>query len=248
MKNELFDYLEKEINENKISHAFLISTNDCDFILKKIYELLVNKSLIPNVKIENSINSLIITSENNVIDKTKILDLQKFIITKSLNSYLKVYFIVNAELMNLASSNKLLKVLEEPSSNVIGFLLSSDDSKILSTIKSRCKIFNYNILKEESNDIDNVIYQKIINISQMSFIDLYNLKKDLLFNYDKNQLEKLFSGIQAKINIDLFKNHNNISNLAKLYKILDNINDLIKKNVNIELCIDKLFIEIKKEG
>jgi len=246
MKNELIEYLEKEINENKLSHAFLISTNDCELTVNKIYDLLIDKSIIPNVKIENSLNTLVISDENNLIDKSKILDLQKFIITKSLNSYIKVYFIKNAEFMNLATSNKLLKVLEEPTNNVVGFLLTNDESQIISTIKSRCKRFNYNIFNEDKFDIDEEIYQKFLNISEMSFIDLYNFKKNLL-NYNKIQLQELISGVQAKINDELCIN-NDISNLANLYKILDNITELIKKNVNIELCIDKLFIEIKKEG
>lgn len=49
----------------------------------------------------------------------------------------KIYIIDDAEKMTPNAQNALLKVLEEPPSNVIVFLLSASDDAILTTIKSR---------------------------------------------------------------------------------------------------------------
>ncbi len=49
----------------------------------------------------------------------------------------KIYIINDAEKMTPNAQNALLKVLEEPPSNVIIFLLSASDDAILTTIKSR---------------------------------------------------------------------------------------------------------------
>lgn len=49
----------------------------------------------------------------------------------------KIYIIDDAEKMTPNAQNALLKVLEEPPSNVVIFLLSASDDAILTTIKSR---------------------------------------------------------------------------------------------------------------
>ena len=110
MTNKFDSFLLNEIYENKISHAFLVETNDCEKLLNEISDILLKNKLIDNKNIENNISLMVIRPENNVIDKNKILDLQKFIITKSVLNNYKIYFILNSELMNLSSFNKLLKI------------------------------------------------------------------------------------------------------------------------------------------
>jgi DNA polymerase-3 subunit delta' len=56
---------------------------------------------------------------------------------KSYEGGYKVLLIWLAEEMNPTSSNKLLKILEEPPKNTVIFLLSEDPSKLLATIQSR---------------------------------------------------------------------------------------------------------------
>lgn len=50
----------------------------------------------------------------------------------------KVFILENAEKMNNAAQNALLKILEEPPDSVIFILLTSSASLLLSTIRSRC--------------------------------------------------------------------------------------------------------------
>lgn len=53
----------------------------------------------------------------------------------------KVFIIENADKMTASAANSLLKFLEEPSGNVVAFLLTDTLAKILPTIISRCQVF-----------------------------------------------------------------------------------------------------------
>ena len=142
MKQDFIEYLELCIHEKKLSHAFLVETINQEELLNSIYNLLIQKNLVTNLKIENNIDIAIIEPENNIIDKDKIINIQNKFLTMSFNNTFKVYFIKSAEKMNLSASNKLLKFLEEPNDNIIGILLTTDINMILPTIRSRCEIFN----------------------------------------------------------------------------------------------------------
>ncbi len=63
--------------------------------------------------------------------------MQEKIAEKPVTSTKKVYVIANSELMTREASNCLLKTLEEPPSYAIIILLTSNESKLLATIKSR---------------------------------------------------------------------------------------------------------------
>ncbi|OGH92125.1 MAG: hypothetical protein A2534_02900 [Candidatus Magasanikbacteria bacterium RIFOXYD2_FULL_39_9] len=54
-----------------------------------------------------------------------------------------------AELLNEESGNALLKILEEAGSDRVFFLLVSDDSQLLPTIKSRCQMIYFPLVKIE---------------------------------------------------------------------------------------------------
>lgn len=54
----------------------------------------------------------------------------------------KVLIIEQADTMNTASQNKLLKLLEEPPQNVFFILLSESASILLDTVVSRCTVFS----------------------------------------------------------------------------------------------------------
>ncbi len=244
MKNNLIDFLQKEISEKKISHAFLIETNLVDLVLEDIVNLLSDNQIIPHNSIENNISLNIIRPENNLIDKNKILTLQQFIMTKSVVNNYKVYFIINAECMNISSFNKLLKVLEEPCENVIGFLITENTNQIIPTIRSRCKRFktNYNIKQENENNTEEL--EKLKNINKLTFEEIINLKKSIM-SKEKSSIITLLTEYKIYLSSNTI-NSDNITSLANSYKILDNIIGLIKSNVNLELCLDKMFIEMRK--
>jgi DNA polymerase-3 subunit delta' len=143
--------------------------------------------------------------------------------------------------MNISSANKLLKVLEEPSENVIGFLLTENESLIIPTIKSRCQRFKKHYQTDE-NTLNGDILEMLINIKKLTFCEILDLKKQIL-QKEKMEIIKIINELKNQL---ITNDINEISTLAKYYKILDNINSLIKSNVNIELCLDKMLIEMRK--
>lgn len=244
MNKEIINYLNNEINEEKISHAFLVETNNCEKLMQEIGNLFISHNLIPSQKLDNNISVSIIKPENGLIDKDKILNLQKFIMTTSIIKKCKVYFILNAELMNLSSFNKLLKVLEEPNESVIGFLLTENENLIIPTIKSRCEKFK-NYYEVNLDEEDTTTVQKLNNIIKLNYNELLELKKEIMKN-DKYQIIDILRKYKNSL-INDSTDIKEINILAKQYKILDNIIDLIKSNVNLELCLDKLFIEMRNQ-
>ena len=114
---------------------------------------------------------------------------------------------------------------------------------IISTIKSRCKRFkkyyDIPIIKDNDNLIETLLKFKDLNYTQ-----ILETKKIILSN-DKSKILDIINDFKYRL-LNEFQKSNNIKELAKYYKILDNIIELIKSNVNTELCLDKMFIEMRK--
>lgn len=64
--------------------------------------------------------------------------MQKKIYEKPIISSKKIYIIDNAETMTIEAQNCLLKTLEEPPEYICIILVTSNDSNIINTIRSRC--------------------------------------------------------------------------------------------------------------
>ena len=215
MNEKLKQFILSGINEKNLSHAFLIETNNYEQTMNDIYEIFKETQTIAPSSLENNLSTLVVRPENNNIDKNKILNIQNFIITKIINYTYKIYFIINAEKMNQVSANKLLKILEEPSSNVIGFLMTDSINSIMDTIKSRCELFE-NIydtsLQTETNDLIDTFYklQKCDNYTAI-------LLKQNFLKYDKIELINKLSEI--KIVLDKNINQSNYLLITKYYKL-----------------------------
>ncbi len=79
-------------------------------------------------------------------------DAQEILKNLALKSYeggYKITIIWMADKMNIASSNKLLKLLEEPSDKTLFLLISENEEDIIQTIRSRCQVLNFNGLPEK---------------------------------------------------------------------------------------------------
>lgn len=80
----------------------------------------------------------------------------KSLALKSYEGGYKVIIIWMADKMNIASSNKLLKLLEEPTDKTLFVLISENEEDIIQTIRSRCQVLHFNGLNE------NVIAQALV--------------------------------------------------------------------------------------
>lgn len=232
MKEENIKYLSNVIDENKLSHAFLVESNNYEDVMNSVFKLFLEKKMIFNINdIENNISVRILRPIDNLIDKDQILNLQEFLSTMSFDGYYKLFFILNAGLMNEQSVNKLLKVLEEPNEKVVGFLISDNSNELLPTLISRCQVLKNDI--DASNvEVDEDIFNNLCKFKNFNFEDYIKFKV-VVSKLDKVVINNLFLKYLAYLD-----NENDIFYL-KVNAFLNNI----RYNVNIDLALDKLYFE-----
>lgn len=142
--------IKKTFDENTNSHVFLVETNDQEKALSDTKEI-IKHTLAPKdntvrdqIDRETYLELIVIRPPEREIKIDQIKELQDRIKTEPvLGSYI-FYIISYAETMTEQAMNKLLKTIEEPNKNVVGFLITSNSDLLLPTIKSRCQIENFN--------------------------------------------------------------------------------------------------------
>ena len=206
----------------------------------------------------NNANFNLINEEGSAIKIEQIRNMQVKIAEKPINSNYKVYLINDAELMTQEAQNCLLKTLEEPPEYIVIILITSNENKVLNTIKSRCMKLYFNNL--DKNSVKKVLTEKFeMEDINDSFLDAVggSIKKALLIkekSSEYEQITKLFDIID-KENLVNFINSASIiyENKDDIYNILDYINILldikIKQNTKESFKYAKcIFIveEVKK--
>jgi len=179
------DIIDRIISSNKIGHAYMIECQNYDdsfnFAFNFATRILTlglteeeKKSACLQIESKSHPDLTIIYPENRQIKKSVIHELQQKFNKKSYTFNKRVYIIVNCEFLNKEATNSMLKFLEEPSTDLIAILTTSNINKVYDTIKSRCQIININSIK--SNDIYDVLkginisYSNILS-SEPSFVD-----------------------------------------------------------------------------
>ncbi len=146
---------------------------------------------------------------------------EEIITTLSYKAYegrYKVMIIWKPEKMNIATANKLLKILEEPPENTVFLLISSDLEAILPTIKSRTQIIQLRPLS--TTDLVNALRQEfpeapdqdIQQAAKAASGDFITAKKFLIELTDAQQGEHFF---------DLFVEMMRVAYSANPLKIID---------------------------
>lgn len=100
----------------------------------------------------------------------------------SLKSYeggFKVIIIWMAEKMNLETSNKLLKLIEEPSDKTVILLIAEEEEDILATIRSRCQQINFDVLS------DKIIAEAIFNTGHCDLLEAKKIARRVQGNYSQ---------------------------------------------------------------
>ncbi|UZO81849.1 DNA polymerase III subunit delta' [Aquimarina sp. ERC-38] len=77
------------------------------------------------------------------------LEIVKKLSLKSYEGGHKVMIIWMADKMNIAASNKLLKLIEEPPAKTVFILITEEEEHILQTIRSRCQALHFPALSEK---------------------------------------------------------------------------------------------------
>ena len=243
MKEDIFNYIDSSLKDNTLSHAFLIETDNCGCFIKNLTEFLYEKKLIRKNALHNNLNIMLIKPDGKEIKTSEVTQLQTTFSTIPANDKYNIYIIENAEKMNISAANKLLKFLEEPSDFIIGFLVSPIGSQILPTIKSRCQLFKYLTNEAESNLEEHT--ERLLKIMEnKDFYEMTEIRKELK-DLERSDLMLIFQKSILILEDKLSKKQNNYQAISANIILLDKSLHLIKSNVNIELVLDRLYIEMR---
>lgn len=268
-------------HEKNNSHAFLLSTNNIEKCLKDVLDIvkIINCENLGNddcnvcKTIESNTNPDVILVKESAkeIKKDQILNIINCFLTKPSISKYSTYIICNADKMNDFSANKMLKFLEEPDGEIVGFFITDKLNAIIPTIRSRCEIYNYHfgnnsildlldITEEEyasSFDFALSITSRLNDEPKYSLMaDSKNISKkereeiDLIFKLIKKFYVLKYENIQLCLynNLEYVESiltsitTNDISLIVKRIKILDNIINDLNIYVNKDLIVNKFFI------
>ncbi len=186
-KNNLqIKLLKENVRSRNLTHAFLFTGNNHGFL----YKLALNFAAFINCKnggcgkcvvCKNTLkgiypNLFIAEPEGNILTVPIIENIQRFSSRSSYNEGKKIIIIREAETINDAGANKLLKTLEEPDKDCIFMLLAEDKSMLLPTIVSRCTGYGWDFLEDETEKI--IDFRKLDQIIDNGIKKILDGRKD----------------------------------------------------------------------
>lgn len=270
--------LNNSIKNNKISHAYIFSgpRGTGKTSTAKIFAKAVN-CLNPTeygpcnecdmCKIFNTNTDIIeldAASNNGVDEIREIIDNVK--LSPSYSKY-KVYIIDEVHMLTPNAFNALLLTLEEPPSNVIFIMATTNIENVPITILSRCQRFDFKKIGYDAlvSRLKYVCEQEVINITDEAIGEIAKLSdggmRDALSILDQVQqengeidlyaIQKIYGIVPNKIIEELIQNFDD-KNVEKLSSCIDdfqkmgfNYKTLVKYTINI--LRDKMLGLIKKQ-
>lgn len=143
----------------------------------------------------------IIQAEKNVIKVQAVRELIEWAGLSTHTSKTKIAIIMDAECMNIASSNALLKTLEEPASDTYIWLVSKNNHSLPATIMSRCQLIQMD--SEHPGNLNAWLEQQLSESQNQDEIDLalrltFNNPGQSL-NYIQNQQIQIFLNLHCNL-------------------------------------------------
>lgn len=217
------DMLEKSYKSGKLAHAYLfegpehmgkkmLALNFCRMILEDNRE---------NICQNADLTIISPSDDEKQITIEEIRNLERSLSFCPYSSKYKIAVIEQAEKINKAAANALLKTLEEPSKTTILILLTSNSKNILDTIKSRCQILKF--LPVKKTLLEKFLKNKVSDLSEAEkIIELSGYKPGKIIEFVSNRKK-----------------------IAELTESINNFSSIIGKDENEKL--DEAEIIAKKE-
>ncbi|OFP44782.1 DNA polymerase III subunit delta' [Streptococcus sp. HMSC067H01] len=176
------------LEQGQLNHAYLFSGNfgslEMALFLSKSLFCSEKTGIFPCEKCRNCKlieqeelpDVTIIKPLNQVIKTERIRELVSQFSQSGIENQRQVFIIEQAEKMHVNAANSLLKVIEEPQSEIYIFFLTNDEEQMLPTIRSRTQIFQF---KKQVPTL----------ISQLEQADLVKNKAKLLAQFSQSQTE-----------------------------------------------------------
>lgn len=273
IKNENIKRLITNFHENKLSHIFLIETNDKQQALMDLLNLvkvlncpqqfseecsscnlchLIDTSMLPTL--------LIISPDGQAIKKSQMEDLKLSFSRKPYISKYNIYIINDAEKFNASSANSMLKFIEEPEPNTIGFLITDNKENVILTIKSRCEILRANYDEQIGKNWDPKLIDLFISylydieivqtkgiVANKRIIDS-KLERDQILEMFQFLLELYMNLLNGKMeyqSLELLKDFSIIKIISRI-QVINEMIDKLNYNVNINLLLDDFVLRLEE--
>lgn len=231
--------LKKAINENKISHAYLIDTNNYegsyDLVMTFVKSILCPNNhltlddskkcdICKRIDDGNYMELKIIEPDGTWIKKEQLQNLQDDFSKKGIEGSKRIYIIKESDKMNTQAANSILKFLEEPSDNIIAILMTNNVSKLLDTIVSRCQL-----IRLHGNDKEKMTtIEKFANLVTSNTSDIDNFLQD----------EKNVEFIRNVMNFIKEYENRKVSTIVNIKKIWHNY---FNNKSSVDMAVDLLI-------
>ena len=270
--------LKNSIINNKIAHAYMFTgprgtgKTSTAKIFSRTLNCLNEKNGIPCGECDNCINFNstpdvieIDAASNNSVDDIR--EIVENIGVAPTNSKYKIYIIDEVHMLSNQAWNAFLKTLEEPPTNVVFILATTDIQKVPITVLSRCQRFDFQRIDRNLifDNLKRICDAEYLNYDEDSLMEISYLSdgcmRDALSILD--QLSKVSNNIDMSIikdnfgtvtkeELDLLYNYILKNDIDGLVSLLRNIKET---GVDIKVFLDKILdsfidkaIEMKKKN
>jgi len=263
---EVINKLVTIYREKKLAHAYLIETNNVTQCYSDILMLIkiincpyefkeqCDRCNLCHLLDEDNLPSFIhIEPDGKNIKKEAIENLKKVFNMVPIYTANNIYVIKYPEKMNDTAYNKMLKFLEEPEQNIIGFFITENKDYVANTIVSRCEFIKMNYKTGTTparlglNDEEYERYSKMVN----NYIYVLENNYNSIIWYNSNVLEKelgdrtdlikflkvLFTCYMKCLSVDINKN-------KRVCAIIEKYLEQLNYNVNTNLLLNSLALDL----
>ncbi len=226
-QKDIKNMLLQAYHNNRLSHAYIFSGSEgvgkremalyfAAMLYCKEAEVCYDCESCKQIFDNKHVNVYEIFPDRDIIRVPQIEKLQEEFSMTSLVEGPRVYIINNADKLNQASANKLLKFIEEPiNDHTYGILLTSNVSDILPTIISRCNIISFKAMPKDillsfllENGMDNIdaeITKELTNDIESAM----TLATSEIYASVKNLVLELLEVRSVKDGVMYSRNHSN---------------------------------------
>ena len=152
---QLTETFQQILESGRLNHAYLFSGNFSNFAMALTLSQILfcenRQGVWPCgtcracrlIESEDFSDVTVVRPVNGIIKTERIRELVRSFSQSGMEGNRQVFIICDADKMHVNAANSLLKVIEEPQSEIYIFLLTADEHLILPTIKSRAQIFHF---------------------------------------------------------------------------------------------------------
>ena len=238
--------LSQDVNLGKINHAYFFECNNEEVGLKEAKEF---SEMILGGKLENNPDYEVIDTEEKSIKVDQIRELQKNILKKTIKSERKVYIIPQANKLNIAAQNCLLKTLEEPPAYITLILISSSVYSVIGTVRSRVKLIK--ISTDEKLDVRDEVTEILDTLKYKNTAEV--LKYADFFEKNKDDVIEILHEMLIYCNKRILDYKNQLLNeyncdtitFAKYVPIINFAEKRINENSNFSMTIDEMLLNMR---